>query len=76
MYHDKEPHNKSNAINPVKNALAGCCGIKAATINATMAMLHQGKYKQAATLNNAISKIEMMNFIFKFENLKIRKFEN
>ena len=60
---DAPPHNNSNAIKPVKNALPGCCGIKAAIINDTMAMLHQGKYKQAATLNNAISKREIMNFI-------------
>ena len=35
----------------------------AATINATMAILHQGKYKQAARLSKAIKIMEIKNFI-------------
>lgn len=45
------------------NALNGFCGIKAATTNAAMAILHQGRNKQAAKLNKMVSISEMKNFI-------------
>ena len=53
----------NKAIKAVKKALPGFCGISAATIKATTAILHQGKYKQAAKLNKAVSSIDVKNFI-------------
>ena len=61
-------HNKNKAIKPDKKDIKGFWGIKAVTINATIAIAHHGKYKHAARLNNAISNIEIINFILKFKN--------
>ena len=58
------PHNKNNAKNPVRKLMPAPCGINAATINATIAILHQGKYKQDAKLNNAMRMIDTINFMF------------
>ena len=60
----KIPHNKNNAINPVTKEANGVCGIRAATKNATMAMLHHGKYKHAQKLRSMVRIIEIINFIF------------
>jgi hypothetical protein len=57
------PHNKNNARKPVKKLLPAPCGINAATINATIAILHHGKYRHAAKLNSIIRIMETMNFI-------------
>ena len=57
------PHNKNNAINPVTKATNGVCGIRAATKNATIATLHQGKYKDAQKLSSRVRIIEIMNFM-------------
>ncbi len=51
-------------MNADKKLTPAFCGISAATINATIAMLHQGKYKQAAKLNKAVMIMEIKNFIF------------
>jgi hypothetical protein len=59
----KIPHNKNNAINPVTKEAKGVCGIRAATKNATMAILHHGKYKDAEKLRSIVSIIEIVNFI-------------
>ena len=59
----KIPHNKNNAINPVTKESNGVCGIRAATKNATMAMLHHGKYKLALKLRSIVRIIEIINFI-------------
>ena len=59
----KIPHNKNNAINPVTNEANAGCGIRAATKNAAMAMLHQGKYKHAQKLRSMVRIIEIINFI-------------
>jgi hypothetical protein len=58
------PHNKNNAINPVTKEACGVCGIIAATKNAAMAILHQGKYKHAQKLRSMVRIIEIINFIF------------
>ena len=55
--------NKNKAANAVRKDLPGFCGIKAATTNAAMAMLHQGRNKQAAKLNKMVSIKEIKNFI-------------
>jgi hypothetical protein len=73
MYQDKEPHNNRMEMKPVKKDLPGCWGINAATRNATNAILHQGRYRQTATLNNAIRIKEITNFIHEFKNLKIEE---
>lgn len=57
------PHNKNNARKPVRKLMPALWGINAATIKATIAMLHHGKYRQAAKLNSAIRIIDDMNFI-------------
>ena len=43
---------------PEKNARSGCWGIKADTINPTIAILHHGRKRHAAKLNKAINKRE------------------
>jgi hypothetical protein len=58
-----KPHNKRIATNPAKKLTPARCGITRQTINATTAMLHQGKYKHAAKLSKAISIMEIINFI-------------
>jgi hypothetical protein len=60
---EKINHNKKTPANPAKKALNGLCRIKMETIKAHTAMLHQGRYRPAVKLNNAVSKIETMNFI-------------
>jgi hypothetical protein len=62
------PHNRNNAINPVTNEATGVCGIRAATKNATMAMLHHGKYKQEQKLRSMVRIIEIINFIILWLN--------
>ncbi len=59
----KIPHNENNATNPEKKETTGVCGIRAATTNATIAILHQGKYKQAQKLKRIVRIIEIVNFI-------------
>lgn len=62
----KIPHSKNNAINPVTKEATGVCGIRAVTKNATMAILHQGKYKHAQKLRSMVRIIEIVNFIRSF----------
>jgi hypothetical protein len=57
------PHNNKRPKKPERKAHRGFCGINRTTINETMAMLHQGKYKQAQKLNNIMSKVVIKNFI-------------
>lgn len=57
------PHKKKRARKPAKNALPGFWGMTAATKKAARAILHQGRNKQAAKLNMAVSNKETMNFI-------------
>jgi len=45
------PHNKNNEIKPVRKDLPGFCGINTATINAAIAILHQGRKRQKPKLN-------------------------
>lgn len=59
----KNPHNKKRAMNPLKNELNGLCGIRAEMIKATMAMLHQGKYKQARKLKSMMRMVVITGFI-------------
>jgi hypothetical protein len=63
IYHARLPHNKNKAVNPARKDCKGFCGIATATINAAAAMLHQGRYKQAATLSNAMRTMEIKNFM-------------
>ncbi len=65
----KPSHNKNNAINPVRKLIPVGCGINAITIKETIAILHHGKYRQAAKLNNPIKIMEIINFIFNFLRL-------
>ena len=57
------PHNKNKAINPVKNDAIGVCGISSVIKNATTAILHHGKNKQALKLKRIIKRIDVVNFI-------------
>ena len=49
---------------PARNDFDGGCNINAETINAAIAMLHQGRYRPAAKLNKAVSNTEIRNFIY------------
>jgi hypothetical protein len=70
------PHNKNSATNPDRNETHGFCGISAATTNATIAILHQGKYKQAQKLNSRMIIVESVNFIGElFDYLIIELFD-
>ena len=60
----KIPHNKNRAINPATKETNGVWGIRAATKNAAIAMLHHGKYKHTQKLKSIIRIIEIINFIF------------
>jgi len=59
----KNPHNKKRAINPLKNELKGFCGISAEMMKATMAILHQGKYKHDRKLKSMMRIVVMTGFI-------------
>jgi hypothetical protein len=58
------PHNKNKAINPVKKDTIGVWGISRVIKNATIAILHHGKNKQALKLKRIIKRIDVVNFIF------------
>ena len=58
------PQSRNKAMKPVKNDTNGVCGINAATTQATIAMLHQGRKRHAQKLKRIVSTIEMMNFIY------------
>jgi len=60
----KIPHNTNKAINPEKKETTGVCGIRAATKNAIIAILHHGKYKHAQKLRRIVIIIEIINFMF------------
>ena len=62
----RNPHNKKRAMNPLKNELKGLCGIRAEMIKATIAMLHQGKYKQARKLKSMMRIVVITDFIFDY----------
>jgi hypothetical protein len=63
IYTVKANHKRYNARNPVRKDGNGFCGIRTAITNATIAMLHQGQYKQIAKLSKAVNSIETRNFI-------------
>ena len=65
IQNDIIPHNKNKAVKPAKKETRGVCGIKAATKNATIAMLHHGKYRHAQKLSSTINMIVIKNFIEK-----------
>lgn len=62
----KNPHNKKRAMNPLKNEVNGPCGMRAEMIKATIAMLHQGKYKQARKLKSMMRIVVITDFIFDY----------
>jgi hypothetical protein len=65
------PHKTNRATNPAKKADNGFWPSNRATINAAMAIDHHGRYKQAIKLNAAISKVDIINFMYrKLENFK------
>ena len=68
----KIPHNKNKAINPVTKEATGVWGIRAATKKATIAILHQGKYKHAQKLKSMVRIIEIVNFIKSFVITRIK----
>jgi hypothetical protein len=53
----------NTAQNPVTKLMNALCGIIAVTIKAAIAMLHQGKYKQAIKLKRIIKISDTANFI-------------
>ena len=57
------PHNKNNDLKPVRKDLPGFWGINTATINAAMAILHQGRKRQKPKLNRAVRIREIKNFM-------------
>lgn len=56
-------HKPNKARKPVAKEVAGRCGIRMEIIPATRAMLHQGRYKQAAKLSSIINVKETRNFV-------------
>lgn len=48
------PHNMNNAVKPARKAIPARKGITTATKKAMMAILHQGKNKQATKLSSII----------------------
>lgn len=50
-------------MNPQRKAAPGFCEINTETMKATIAMLHQGKYKQAKKLKSKIRSKDAINFI-------------
>ena len=59
------PQSKNNAVNPEKNETKGICRITALTKNATTAILHHGKYRQAQKLKSIISNMATRNFMMR-----------
>ena len=50
-------------MNPERNEIHGRCGINIEMIKATMAMLHQGKNKQAIKLKSMMRMMVNISFI-------------
>ena len=59
----KIPHKRSSAIKPDKNETNGFCGMSAEIINATIAMLHHGKYKPDRKLKSKMRIVVSNRFI-------------
>lgn len=57
------PHNKKSATKPEINEARWPCGIRTGIIKATIAMLHQGKYKQTRKLKRIMSTVLVRNFM-------------
>ena len=57
------PQRKNTAIDPDKNARKAFCGIAAAMIKATTAIIHQGENGARKKLNKAVRIIALINFI-------------
>jgi hypothetical protein len=58
------PHNKKSATNPEMNEARCPCGMRMGIINATIEMLHQGKYKHTRKLKSMMRMVVVTNFIF------------
>jgi hypothetical protein len=69
MNQAKPPQAKNKAAKPATNEVNGFKGMANATIKATIAIAHQGRYKQAAMLSKAVSIKTDKNFILIFCSL-------
>ena len=59
----KNPHKRKTEINPQIKEMRCLCWIIIETRKATIATVHQGKYKQARKLKIMMSKADAKNFI-------------
>jgi len=59
----KKPHNNNSAINPQRKEAKGGWGKRRETTKATIAILHQGKYKQTQKLKSMMRITLIINFI-------------
>jgi hypothetical protein len=69
IHKHKRPHNKNRATNPEINAAKWPFGMSMGIIKATIAIVHQGKYREVIKLNSIMRIVFIRNFIFQKEVL-------